>query len=82
MQHVDQHLARQLLSLRHDIHQLRLSRSCQEHQELLDDVHSELQEQGELSELLDLPNTSLNHTPLQQIGVTRMNISARRFSTC
>ena len=82
MQSMDQHLARQLLSLRHDIHQLRLSRSCQQHRELLDDVQSELEEQEELSDVLDLPSSTLSDTPLKQIGVTRMNISARRFSTC
>ncbi|KAL8623210.1 hypothetical protein ACOMHN_066184 [Nucella lapillus] len=83
MRSLDQHLARQLLSLRHDIHQLRLRRSCQEHRDLLDDVQSELEEQVEMSDVLDLPNDlTLNDTPLKQIGVTRMNISRRRFSMC
>ncbi|XP_076456545.1 protein FAM167B-like isoform X2 [Babylonia areolata] len=83
MQCVDQHLARQLLSLRHDIHQLRLSRSCQQHQDLLDDVQSEMEEQEELPDVLDLPSAaSLSDTPLRHLGVTRMNIYARRFSTC
>ncbi|XP_070209332.1 protein FAM167B-like [Littorina saxatilis] len=82
MQSMDQHLARQLLSLRHDIHQLRLRRSCQEHRELLDDLQSDLEEQEELSDVLDLPSNMLHDTPLKQLGVTRMNISARRFSTC
>ena len=79
---MDQHLARQLLSLRHDMHQLRLSRSCQQHRELLDDLRSDLEEQDHLSDVLDLPNSMLSDTPLRQLGVTRMNISARRFSTC
>ncbi|KAK7487336.1 hypothetical protein BaRGS_00021425 [Batillaria attramentaria] len=82
MRSMDQHLARQLLSLRHDIHQLRLRRSCQLHRDLLDDVQSEFEEQEELSDVLDLPNSMLSDTPLKQLGVTRMNISARRFSTC
>ena len=83
MQNLDQHLARQLLSLRHDIHQLRLSKSCQLHRDLLDDVQSEFEEQEDLPDILDLPNNAaLNDTPLKSLGVTRMNLSARRFSTC
>lgn len=82
MRCMDQHLARQLLALRHDINQLRLRRSCKEHRDLLDDVQSDLEEQEELSDILDLPNTSVYNTRLKQLGVTRMNLSARRFSTC
>jgi hypothetical protein len=83
MQAADQHLARQLLCLRHELHQLRLRKSCQLHRDLLDDVHYELEEQEEFSHVLDLPKVAtLNDTPLKQLGVTRMNLSARRFSTC
>ncbi|PVD31774.1 hypothetical protein C0Q70_07192 [Pomacea canaliculata] len=82
MRSMDQHLARQLLSLRHDIHQLRLSRSCQLHRALLDDVQSDIEEQVAFSDVLDLPSVTLNSTPLKLLGVTRMNLSARRFSTC
>ncbi|XP_041361095.1 protein FAM167B-like [Gigantopelta aegis] len=82
MRSQDQALARQLLTIRHDIHQLKLRRMSQEHRELLDDVQSELEELGELPDVLDLPVDLLSDNPLKQIGVTRMNLSTRRFSTC
>lgn len=78
----DQMLARQLLTIRHDIHQLKLARSCEEHRDMLDDVQSELEELEELSDVLDLPLHGLNDNPLKHLGVTKMNLNARRFSTC
>ncbi|XP_046374599.1 protein FAM167A-like isoform X1 [Haliotis rufescens] len=82
MRSQDQQIARRLLSLRHDIHQLKLQRSCAEHQELLDDAQSELEELEELPDVLDLPAGCLNNNPYKHLGVTRMNLSTRRFSTC
>ena len=79
----DQVLARQLLSLRHEIHQLKLQRSCEEHQEMLEDVTMDIAETHELQEICDIPlSDSMNGTPLKHLGVTRMHLSARRFSTC
>lgn len=78
----DQLLARQLLSIRSDIHQLKLARSCEEHQDMLDDVQSELEDLQEFADVLDLPTPCLTDSPLKHLGVTRMNFSARRFSTC
>lgn len=79
----DQVLARQLLSLRHEIHQLKLQRSCEEHREMLEDVTMDIEETHELQEISDIPLTdSMNDTPLKHLGVTRMHLSARRFSTC
>ncbi|XP_076437754.1 protein FAM167A-like [Babylonia areolata] len=80
----DQQLARQLLSIRSDLHRLKLARSCEEHQDLLDDVQCELEELQEFADVLDLPTPTLTLTdsPLKHLGVTRMNFSARRFSTC
>ncbi|XP_076457202.1 uncharacterized protein LOC143291262 [Babylonia areolata] len=75
----DQQLARQLLTIRSDLHRLKLARSCEEHQDLLDDVQSELEELEEFADVLDLP-TVITDSPLKHLGVTRMNFSARRFS--
>ena len=78
----DQLLARQLLTIRSDIHQLKLARSCAEHQDMLDDVQSELEDLQEFADVLDLPTHTFTDSPLKHLGVTRMNFSARRFSTC
>ena len=76
-------LARQLLSLRHEIHKLKLQRSCAEHREMLEDVTMDIEEIHQLQEITDIPLTdSMNDTPLKHLGVTRMHLSARRFSTC
>ncbi|XP_046335332.1 protein FAM167A-like [Haliotis rufescens] len=78
----DQTLARQFLTIKQDIAQVKLRRSCEEHQEMLEDVQSELEELNEMSDVLDLPVSSLSDTPLKQLGITRMNMSRRRFSMC
>ncbi|KAK3611263.1 hypothetical protein CHS0354_004907 [Potamilus streckersoni] len=83
MRSQDQDLARQFLSIRHDIHQLKLQKSCEEHKEMLEDITQDIEEAHELDRICDfsLPD-SVNESPLRQIGVTRMNLSSRRFSTC
>ncbi|KAL8575958.1 hypothetical protein ACOMHN_051976 [Nucella lapillus] len=78
----DQQLARQLLTIRSDLQELKLARSCEEHQDMLDDVQSELEDLQEFADVLDLPLPAMAHSPLRHLGVTRMNFSARRFSTC
>jgi len=83
MRSEDEVLARKLLSIRQDIHKLKLQRSCQEHQEMLDDVTMDMEENYVIHEISDIPLTdSVNDTPLKHLGVTRMHLSARRFSTC
>lgn len=83
MRSEDEVLARKLLSIRQDIHKLKLQRSCQEHQEMLEDVTMDMEENYVINEISDIPITdSVNHTPLKHLGVTRMHLSARRFSTC
>lgn len=83
MRNEDEVLARKLLSIRHDIHQLKLQRSCEEHQEMLDDVTMDMEENNELHEISDFPITgSVHDSPLRHLGVTKMHLSARRFSTC
>ncbi|KAK3611265.1 hypothetical protein CHS0354_004909 [Potamilus streckersoni] len=83
MRFQDQDLARQLLSIRHEIYQLKLQRSCEEHKQMLDNITHDLQEARELDGICDVPlPDSVNECPLRQIGITRMNLCARRFSTC
>ena len=78
----DQALARKFLELKQEIAQLKLRKSCEEHQDMLDDVQSELEENNEMSDILDLPMSTLGDTPLKHLGITRMNMFTRRFSTC
>ncbi|XP_062891411.1 protein FAM167A [Mobula hypostoma] len=83
MQSLDQQLARRLMSLRREIHRLKVEQVCHQHKEMLDDVTYGLEECEEQSDLLcDIPLKaafSLS-TPLKHIGVTKMNINSRRFS--
>ncbi|XP_004678797.1 PREDICTED: protein FAM167B [Condylura cristata] len=66
MQAQDRQLAAQLLRLRAQLHRLKVDQACHLHQELLDEAELEL----ELA------------PPLRHLGLTRMNISARRFTLC
>lgn len=81
----DQQLARQLMRLRSDIHQLKIEQTCDLHRRMLNDATYELEERDELSDLFcDAPlasSFSLS-APLKLIGVTKMNINSRRFSLC
>ncbi|XP_074656037.1 uncharacterized protein LOC141909512 [Tubulanus polymorphus] len=83
MRNQDQLLARQLVSLRHDLQDFKLEKFCDEHKMCIEDARDELEEEDELSELCDSPITfgSLSaRAPLKSIGVTRMNLERRRFS--
>lgn len=81
MRSQDQALARTLLSLRHDIHKLKLNRSCQEHKEMLDGVTKDMEEIQQLKDISDLHVDTVEN-PLKHLGVTSYNLTARRFSTC
>ncbi|KAL8558774.1 hypothetical protein ACOMHN_043717 [Nucella lapillus] len=78
----DQSLARQLLGIRHELSNLRLAASCEEHRDLLDDAEDHVQELRELSRFVDFPPELLTSSSLKHIGVTKMNLSSRRFSAC
>ncbi|XP_026529436.1 protein FAM167B [Notechis scutatus] len=85
MQAMDHQLARQLMGLRAQIHQLKVEQACHRHKEMLDDATFELEGCEEDSDLLcNIPPKMafLLSTPLKHIGVTRMNINSRRFSLC
>ncbi|XP_062049211.1 protein FAM167B [Lepus europaeus] len=72
MQAQDRQLAGQLLRLRTQLHRLKMDQACHLHQELLDDAERELE-----------PGAGLALAPpLRHLGLTRMNISARRFTLC
>ncbi|KAG8506801.1 Protein FAM167B [Galemys pyrenaicus] len=66
MQAQDRQLAGQLLRLRAQLHRLKVDQACHLHQELLDEAELEL----ELA------------PPLRHLGLTRMNLSSRRFTLC
>ncbi|XP_031232768.1 protein FAM167B [Mastomys coucha] len=70
----DRQLAGQLLRLRARLHRLKVDQVCHLHQELLDEAELELElESGTGPPLAP---------PLRHLGLTRMNISARRFTLC
>ncbi|XP_024055083.2 protein FAM167B isoform X1 [Terrapene carolina triunguis] len=85
MQAVDHQLARQLMRLRGQIHQLKVEQVCHQHKEMLDNATFGLEDCEEDTDLLcNIPPKAafLLSTPLKHIGVTRMNINSRRFSLC
>ncbi|XP_051503248.1 protein FAM167A-like [Myxocyprinus asiaticus] len=85
MQMQDNHLARQLIRLRGEIHRLKVEQVCHRHKEMLDDATFELEECEEDSDLLcDIPMkaTFTLSTPLKHLGLTKMNLNSRRFSLC
>lgn len=83
MREMDQALARQLLSLRHEIQDIRLRWSCEDHKTLVEDIRIELEELQYLGEITDVPVHLLEfHNPLKHWGVTKLNIHNKRFSTC
>lgn len=81
----DNHLARQLIRLRGEIHRLKVEQVCHRHKEMLDDATYELEECEEDSDLLcDIPMKAsfTMSTPLKHLGLTKMNLNSRRFSLC
>ncbi|XP_078536848.1 protein FAM167B-like [Lissotriton helveticus] len=85
MQELDHQLARQLMRLRGQIHQLKVEQACHQHKEMLDDATFGLEDCEEDSDLLcNIPPKAAFSLsmPLKHIGLTRMNINSRRFSLC
>ncbi|XP_036033607.1 protein FAM167B [Onychomys torridus] len=70
----DRQLAGQLLRLRAQLHLLKVDQACHLHQELLDEAELELE--------LESGTGLALAPPLRHLGLTRMNISARRFTLC
>ncbi|VTJ61474.1 Hypothetical predicted protein [Marmota monax] len=64
----------ELLRLRAQLHRLKVDQACHQHQELLDEAELELELE---------PGAGLALAPsLRHLGLTRMNISTRRFTLC
>ncbi|KAL8607693.1 hypothetical protein ACOMHN_039367 [Nucella lapillus] len=82
LRHQDRSLARQLLGIRQELSSMRLAVSYEEHRELLEEAQDEMEDFRELSRFDDCPIDVLSSSPLKHIGVTKMNLSSRRFSTC
>ncbi|XP_005353243.1 protein FAM167B isoform X1 [Microtus ochrogaster] len=70
----DRQLAGQLLKLRAQLHRLKVDQACHLHQELLDEAELELELESGIGLALA--------PPLRHLGLTRMNITARRFTLC
>lgn len=78
----DQNLARTFLKLRSDIHDLKLKWSCEDHKVMIEDTQDDLEDIRMLQMICDRPVDSLGNYHLRKLGVTKMNITSRRFSTC
>ena len=74
----DEALARRLIALKTDIRDLRLQRSSTAHRELIEDAIAA--ENDVINDVADSPLDSQIDPALRHCGVTRMNISTRRFS--
>lgn len=70
----DRQLAGQLLRLRAQLHRLKVDQVCHLHQELLDEAELEME--------LESGTGLALAPPLRHLGLTRMNISSRRFTLC
>ena len=80
MRNLDQELARTLITLRHDIHEVKLARSVATHQEIIEEaMEVEAEKKLECADLIVDSQDQIDPV-LKQFGVTRMNISSRRFS--
>ncbi|ELU10829.1 hypothetical protein CAPTEDRAFT_223646 [Capitella teleta] len=80
MKEQDEELARTLVKLRRELHKLKLERCSAEHRALLEDAIDAEQELHEPScRISDSIPEALSPT-LRNYGLTRMNITARRFS--
>ncbi|KAK6179333.1 hypothetical protein SNE40_011720 [Patella caerulea] len=82
MRKMDQSLASQFLGIRRELNQLKLQKSCEEHEDMLDGATSNMEDFQSLSKFLDEPLGSYAPSPLKHVGITKMNLSSRRFSTC
>jgi len=79
MRQQDQSLARQLVSLRNEMQQLKLQHSKQLYDDMVDDAQWTIAENEQLEGVCDEPRT-LDKNPLLTIGITKMNLTERRFS--
>ena len=74
----DQELARTLFELHHGIREVKLQRCCDENREALDDAMDDLEEDHHALPTDFVPGPL--SPVLKDIGLTKMNITIRRFS--
>ncbi|XP_067936489.1 protein FAM167A-like [Watersipora subatra] len=79
LQEQDESLARQFINIRDCIHGLRLQQSQQEYNDMVDDAQCTIAENVEFENVCDEPRT-LDKSPLLTLGITKMNLTERRFS--
>ena len=75
----DESLARQFITIRNDIQQLKLQHSKQVYDDMVDDAQWVIAENEEYDSVCDEPRT-LDKSPLLTLGITKMNLTERRFS--
>ena len=79
MRQLDDSLARQFVALRSDIQQTRLQHSTWAVEDMVDEAQWTLAENEELEHVCDVPR-KLGRSPLLTVGITKMNLTERRFS--
>ncbi|KAK0049737.1 protein FAM167B [Biomphalaria pfeifferi] len=83
LQRQDQELANQFLTIRQTLNNLRWNAQCHSHEQLLEEVEDDIEDLRDLSRVVDTPADLFSSTSfLRHFGLTRMNITTRRFSTC
>uniref|UniRef100_A0A2C9M1C1 Uncharacterized protein n=1 Tax=Biomphalaria glabrata TaxID=6526 RepID=A0A2C9M1C1_BIOGL len=83
LQRQDQELANQFLTIRQTLNNLRWHAQCHSHEQLLEEVEDDIEDLRDLSRVVDTPADLFSSTSfLRHFGLTRMNITTRRFSTC
>ncbi|KAK3088045.1 hypothetical protein FSP39_013883 [Pinctada imbricata] len=76
----DQDLARQFLHTYAEAKRAKVRQSCIIHQDMLDDVFSDEVQARQTPNVCDAPLNKRSSMALRQCGVTRMNITSKRFS--
>lgn len=76
----DESLARQFISIRNDIQQLKLQHSTRVYEDMVDDAQWTIAENEEYDSVCDEPRTLVGRSPLITLGITKMNLTERRFS--
>lgn len=79
LRHLDDSLARQFVTLRTDIQQTKLQHSSWAVEDMVDEAQWTLAENEEFEHVCDEPRI-LSRNPLLTVGVTKMNLTERRFS--
>lgn len=82
MREMDHILSKRLMTLCRGINQLKLDNRCQECEDILEDMRSDMVKLQGIHDVSDIVDAAVNRTPFRHIGLTRMNIGSRRFSTC